>query len=175
MALFDRKSAAESESEIDVTVEDGPDAPAARPAAPSPALGGPTSVRASSPAPAGPTSGRASVAPARYGVEQVLALMKALPLEQSPALVADVVKKTLESANISVGTIVDEARSREKEIQRGIEALSRAVEEMKEQIAARLAQVAQLRRELSEVAKVRELLGAPGKPGDGAGAGGAAT
>ena len=95
-----------------------------------------------------------------YGIEQVIELLNELPTDQNAELVAVVVRKTLESAHISIEAILEDARNREADFQQRIEMLTRAIEEMQEEIASRRKHVADLQKKRKEVLKARDLLSA---------------
>ena len=94
----------------------------------------------------------------RYGVERVLDLMRVLPLDKNQELVAQVIRKTLESAHISIDAIVEDATKAQTEIRTGIESLTQGISELKQQIAARQKQVAEFEKLLAEVNRVKDLL-----------------
>ena len=56
-------------------------------------------------------------APASYGIDNVIELMRSLPLKGNPELVVEVIKKTLESTQISIETIVHEATTKQRALE----------------------------------------------------------
>jgi hypothetical protein len=139
--------------EIEITIDDGEDAvPLSRPAS------GATMKRQTTSAYPPPPAGADPSSP--YGIEQVIDLLSALPTDQNAELVAVVVRKTLESANISIEAILEDAKNRESDFQQRIEMLTRAIEEMQEEIASRRKHVAELQKKRKEVMKARDLLAA---------------
>jgi hypothetical protein len=167
MGLFEKKSR-EKPREIDVPVDDEDDEPS-----PAQRTGPPASVeprRAADHAPPAPAH-----RPAPYGIEHVVQLMRSLPLEQNSELVAEVIRRTLESVNVSIDAILADAHHKEEEIHTRIDALTQAVEEMQREIATRRKHVADLQKQLAEITKARDLLAAPVKLRGGVPAGDAAA
>jgi len=167
MGLFEKKSK-EKPREIDVAVDDEDDE-----ASPVQRTAPPASVEPRRPAdrPSSPTGGRPMTS---YGIDHVVQLMRGLPLEQNSELVAEVVRRTLESANVSIDAIIADARHKEEEIHTRIDALTQAVEEMQREIATRRKHVADLQKQLAEIVKARDLLAVPVKLRGGVPAGEAA-
>ena len=94
----------------------------------------------------------------RYGVEQVLELLRVLPVDKNQELVAQVIRKTLESVHISIDTIIEDATKAQAEIRKGIESLTQRISDLKQEIAARQKQVAEFEELLAEVNRVKDLL-----------------
>ena len=153
MGLFEKKSR-EKSREVDVAVDDL--AQEAAPAQRAASAGGAEPRRAPDPPP--PQAARQK---APYGIEHVVALMRSLPLEQNSELVGEVVRRTLESANVSIDSIIADARHREEDIHSRIEALTQAIEEMQREMGTRRKSVADLQKQLAEIIKARDLLAAP--------------
>jgi hypothetical protein len=153
MGLFEKKSKDKSR-EVDIVVDEEEEPAGAQRTAP------PGSVEPRRPGerPSSPTAGMPTAA---YGIEHVVQLMRTLPLDQNSELVAEVVRRTLESANVSIDAILADARHKEEEIHSRIDALTQAVEEMQREIAARRKHVADLQKLLAEIVKARDLLAAP--------------
>jgi len=125
-------------------------APAAAPAAgPSPAP--------AAPSPAAPEASRPSNDP--YGIRRAIELLRRLPPGER-ALLVEVVKMTLESVNVHVATIVDDANRRETEIDRRIAVLRREVNEREEEISTRRTEIANLELEQNEISRVKQQLSA---------------
>lgn len=145
------KMSGDKGDEIEITVDDSEDAvPLSRPSA------GESMKRQTTSAYPPPAAG---ADPSRsYGIEQVIDLLRELPTDKDADLVAMVVRKTLESAQISIDSILQDAKNREADFQQRIEMLTRAIEEMQEEIASRRKHVADLQKKRKEIVKARDLL-----------------
>jgi hypothetical protein len=155
MGLFDRKGKDKS-AEIEITVEDQDEEP---PELRTPAA---ASVKPRPPAETAAPSARGK-AMTPYGIEHVVQLMRSLPLEQNTELVGEVVRRTLESAHVSIDTILADAQRKEDEIHARIEALTKAIEEMQQEIGSRRKHVMDLQAQLTDITKATDLLSAPVK------------
>jgi len=94
-----------------------------------------------------------------YGIDQVIALMRDLPADTNNCnIVVSTVTKTLESANIDVFKIVDDARQKETALGVKINELNNEIDALKTQIAEKKEQINVSSAILEETKKVRELL-----------------
>jgi glutamine synthetase len=152
MGLFDRKK---SQRTVDEEEDPSPSSEEPEQAA------GAHDGQSQAPTPEPPPAPRRDGPTRRYGVEQVLELMRVLPVDKNQELVAQVVRKTLESAHISIDAIIEDAAKAQVEIRKGIDTLTQSISELKQEIAARQKQVAELERQLTEVNRVKELLSPP--------------
>jgi hypothetical protein len=100
----------------------------------------------------------------KYGIDHAVALMRDLPNENSSVIVA-VVTKTLESANINVANIIDDARAKEAALQTQIKQLNDEIGALEARIAEKKEQISVSTAILQETCKVRELLEKAEKPG----------
>ena len=107
--------------------------------------------------PTPPPSSRPVVHHEPYGIRRAVELLRRLPPGERAVLV-DVVKMTLESLDVHVDKIVDDANRREGEIEKRIVALREEVGEREEQIATRKDEIRQLEAEQEEIARVRDQL-----------------
>jgi hypothetical protein len=176
MGLFDKKKKGRDDfgspvEQIDLSAassgaideDDGDHAPAAERApaptalrAPNPATPGPAAAR--SPDPERRPSRAASAEPAtRYGIDDAVALMRTLPSENIE-LVVQVVKHTLESARIDIGTIIQDATAKQERTESRIAVLRNAIEELDREIDTRQAEIAQLESDNHETTRVKERL-----------------
>lgn len=103
---------------------------------------------------AGPGSGGA---PPRYTIQQAIELWRSLP-EGSSELVGQVVKRTLESMNIRVETIVQDAVRKQVDLQGRINRLSKELLELEHELTQRRAELLQLEVEYRETTLVKERL-----------------
>lgn len=143
MGLFDKKKNADFGSpveQIDLSSQSGRlPAPGASPVVPEP-----------SPAP--------HAAPqARYGIREAIELMRTLPAENVD-LVVQVVKKTLESANIRIGGIIEDASARQVDIEGRITVLRQEIADLDREIASRKTEISRLDADHHEVSLVKDRL-----------------
>jgi hypothetical protein len=93
-----------------------------------------------------------------YGIEETIRLMRGLPVEQHLELVVRVVKSTLESVNVRIPTIIEEATRKEQLIGQQIASLSGEIAGFEAEIAKRRHAMDQLQQDLAETTKVKERL-----------------
>jgi hypothetical protein len=164
MGLFDKKTPGKRKDDFDSPVEqiDLGAAPPPPVLAPEPPIAAATSgviaepVRAAAPAPAQ----RALQIPRdepEYGIEKAIELMRTLP-QGSVELVVQVVKFTLESAQIKIGTIIEDASSRQDRIQSRIGVLRTEIGDLEVEITQRRDEIGKLEADYSETTTVKERL-----------------
>jgi len=95
--------------------------------------------------------------PVTYGIEEATELMRGLP-EDHIELVALVVKRTLESTNVKVSTIIDDASRKQKRIDDRISLLKNEINKFEEEIALRKGEISTLENEGEEITTVKERL-----------------
>ena len=86
-----------------------------------------------------------------YGIEQAIALMRLLPHEANTELVVQVVKKTLESTNIRVPKIIEDAARKERD-------LDARVGQLEREIQVREAEIERHQKDRAETTTVKERL-----------------
>lgn len=94
---------------------------------------------------------------AGYSIEDAIELMKALPRDNNDTVVT-VVKKTLESTNIKVADIVDDANVKEERIRNQHKKIEAEIKSFQEQISHRNQQISELMQNLKETVDVRQRL-----------------
>ena len=94
---------------------------------------------------------------AAYSIDQVIDLMRDLPADAG-SIVVSTVTKTLESANINVSKIVEDAFNKESSLTSQISKLNDEIDSLKDQIAKKKDQINVSSAILDETKKVRELL-----------------
>ena len=113
-----------------------------------------------------------------YGIEQAIALMRLLPHEANTELVVQVVKKTLESTNIRVPKIIEDAARKERDLDARVTQLEREIGELEREIQVREAEIERHQKDRAETTTVKERLqlaeqlawaGQPGGPPPGGG------
>jgi hypothetical protein len=93
-----------------------------------------------------------------YGIGQAILLMRSLPVDQNVELVVRVIRQTLESMNVQLPDIIDDASAKETALQGRMERLDLEVEAYAEQIEARRQEISQLQAELRETSTVKDRL-----------------
>lgn len=92
-----------------------------------------------------------------YGIDDAIALMRALPADNIE-LVVQVVKQTLESTNVSTGTIIEDASRKQADIESRIDVLKKEIAEYEQEITTRKAEITRLEADHKETTQVKERL-----------------
>jgi hypothetical protein len=116
------------------------------------------SVAPPAPAPAPPPQPPAPPPPPQFGIEQAMALMRALPLDEDPDLVLKVVRKTLRSTGVSVEELVASTRKREMDLTDSITRDHDAIAQLERDIVARKAHIEELVAQREETESLRKRL-----------------
>ena len=114
----------------------------------------PTGVGAAQPWPEAspkPTAGP------EFGIQNAMELMRKLPPDNIP-LVVSVVKTTLESLNIDVESIIDDAKHKRSKIAERISGLEAEIADFEEEVAARRQEIKALQEDAAETKTVQERL-----------------
>jgi len=90
-----------------------------------------------------------------YGIEQAIQLMRALPMDQNPALVVAVIKTTLESLKVKVSDIISDAARKQKDLVERVGNLKRAIADFEKEIETRKEEIARLEADHKETTAVR--------------------
>ena len=90
-----------------------------------------------------------------YGIEQAIHLMRALPVDQNPALVVAVIKTTLESLKVKVSDIISDAARKQKDLEDRVSNLKRAIADFEKEIETRREEIARLEADHKETTAVR--------------------
>ena len=90
-----------------------------------------------------------------YGIEQAIVLMRALPVDQNPALVVAVIKGTLESLRVKVSDIIQDAARKQKDLEDRVGNLKRAIADFEKEIDTRKEEIARLEADHKETTAVR--------------------
>jgi hypothetical protein len=107
-----------------------------------------------------PAPARPGVPPGpAYGIEQAIQLMRGLPPDlQTTDIVVQVIKRTLESAQINVGAIIQDASRKEERIETRIKTLQEEIAAHEKEITTRRSEIERLQTDLEETSKVKERL-----------------
>ena len=92
-----------------------------------------------------------------YGIQKAIELMRTLP-EGHVELVVQVVKFTLQSAQIRIGTIIDDAAARQERLRARMSALTSEIAELDQEIAQRRREIGGLEADYAETTTVKERL-----------------
>ena len=90
-----------------------------------------------------------------YGIEQAIQLMRALPVDQNPALVVAVIKTTLESLRVKVSDIIQDAARKQKDLEERVSNLKRAIADFEKEIETRKEEIGRLEADHKETTAVR--------------------
>ncbi len=90
-----------------------------------------------------------------YGIEQAITLMRALPVDQNPALVVAVIKTTLESLKVKVSDIIHDAARKQKDLEERVSNLKRAIADFEKEIETRKEEIGRLEADHKETTAVR--------------------
>jgi hypothetical protein len=164
MSIFDRKRSA-PEPDVDIEIEQPryqqpvqpqPQPRAQQPAQPQPAPE-PKPAAAPAQAPRGGGAQHGGSGGAAYGIQKAIELMRSLPSDNIP-LIVQVVRTTLESTNIDVPSIIEDAKAKRARITSRVDGLRREIANFEEEIAARREEIVALDADHAETKLVQERL-----------------
>src|SRR5262245_48043804 len=89
--------------------------------------------------------------------------MRAVPVDQNPELVVAVIKSTLESLNVDIYDIIDDATRRQQEIEVRVMDLKAEMVEYEKQIQARKVEIGRLEADHAETTMVKGRLELAGR------------
>jgi hypothetical protein len=96
--------------------------------------------------------------PKRFGIDRAIQLMRALPTEQNPELVAMVITTTLESLELSVTDIIADAKARQAELEARIGSIKAKNSALEKEIEIGVEEIVKLEANLAETVNVKERL-----------------
>jgi hypothetical protein len=99
----------------------------------------------------------------RFGIDRAIQLMRTLPTEQNPELVAMVITTTLQSLEMNVSDIIDDARSRQAELEARIGTIKAKNSALEKEIELGVDEIVKLEAKLAETMSVKERLEAAHK------------
>ena len=91
-----------------------------------------------------------------YGVADLIALIKSIPIDHHPDLVVQVVKTTLESVGVHVADIMDDAARLESDVKDRIAAIEGEIGGLAQEIDRRRDLIAQLRSDVADLTFAKE-------------------
>jgi hypothetical protein len=122
-------------------------------------------------APAKPSAVPQPKAPIPYGIDRAIQLMRSLPQTQNIELVVMVIKTTLESLKVNVSDIIEDAISKERELQTRIAVLKDEIGVLEKQVELRVDEIVRLEAAHAETTSVKERLQLAEKTGPTPGSG----
>jgi hypothetical protein len=94
--------------------------------------------------------------PKRFGIDRAIQLMRSLPTEQNPELVAMVIASTLESVDMNVSDIIEDANARATELEARIASIKAKNSELEKEIELGVDEIVKLEASLAEALTVKE-------------------
>ena len=98
-----------------------------------------------------------------YGIAEAILLLRSLPTDQNSELIVQVVRTTLESMNVHLSDIIDDATRKQVQTEERIAAVHGQVSDLEKQLAALRQEIGGLEAELKETSDVKERLQAAEK------------
>jgi TolA-binding protein len=98
--------------------------------------------------------------PARtaYGIDHAIRLMRTIPVDQHVDLVVTVIKNTLESLNVRLGDIVEDASRKQEYLTGRIADLKGEIAQLEQEVERRNQEIRQIEADLAETTSVKERL-----------------
>jgi len=96
--------------------------------------------------------------PKRFGIDRAIQLMRSLPTEQNPELVAMVITTTLASVEMNVSEIIEDARTRQADLETKIAGIKAKNSALEKEIEAGVDEIVKLEATLAETLSVKERL-----------------
>ena len=94
----------------------------------------------------------------RFGIERAIELMRSLPTEQNPGLVAMAIAKTLAAVNVPVSHIIEDATVRQKDLEAKLGTARAACAALETEIELHVDEIVELEAYLAEATSVVERL-----------------
>jgi predicted nucleic acid-binding Zn-ribbon protein len=94
----------------------------------------------------------------RFGIERAIELMRSLPTEQNPDLVAMAIARTLAAVNVPVSHIIEDATSRQKDLEAKLGTARAACTALETEIELHVDEIVELEAYLAEAMSVVERL-----------------
>jgi hypothetical protein len=92
----------------------------------------------------------------RFGIDRAIQLMRSLPTNQNPELVATVIAGTLAALDVNVSDIVEDANARAIELEARIAKVKAKNEELEKEIELGVDEIVKLEASLAEAMSVKE-------------------
>jgi len=94
----------------------------------------------------------------RYGIDRAIQLMRSLPTDQNPELVATVIASTLTSLDMEVSDIIEDATSLQKDLEARIGSIKAKNSKLETEIELGVDEIVKLEASLAEATSVKERL-----------------
>jgi hypothetical protein len=94
----------------------------------------------------------------RFGIERAIELMRSLPTDQNPDLVAIAIAKTLAAVDVQVSGVIEDATSRQKDLEARLAAERAACTALETEIELHVDEIVELEAYLAEAMSVVERL-----------------
>jgi predicted nucleic acid-binding Zn-ribbon protein len=107
------------------------------------------------PAP-GMTAPQGATPQKRFGIDRAIQLMRSLPTEQNPELVAMVITGTLESLDMNVSDIIEDANARAMELEARIASIKARNSALEKEIELGVDEIVKLEASLAEAMNVKD-------------------
>jgi hypothetical protein len=101
-------------------------------------------------------AGAVAATPKRFGIDRAIQLMRSLPTEQNPELVAMVIASTLESLDVNISHIIEDANTRAIELEARIATIKARNKELEKEIEVGVDEIVKLESSLAEAMSVKE-------------------
>jgi len=96
--------------------------------------------------------------PKRFGIDRAIQLMRSLPTQQNPELVAMVITTTLASVDMNVAEIIEDARMRQADLETRIAGIKAKNSSLEKEIELGVDEIVKLEATLAETLSVKERL-----------------
>jgi hypothetical protein len=93
-----------------------------------------------------------------YGIQDAILLMRTLPVDQNVELVVAVIKRTLESLEVGVPDLIEDATQRQQDLVHQVAVLEDQIVELENQILLRREEIVRLKADYAETTTVKERL-----------------
>jgi hypothetical protein len=95
---------------------------------------------------------------AAYGINDIMRLLRTLPIDQHAELIVRVIRTTLESVNVHASDLIGDASKQQQRLSDRITSLQTQVQDLTKQIEGHRAEIARLESELAETSSAKERL-----------------
>jgi hypothetical protein len=104
------------------------------------------------------TDEEAPPARAAYGIDHAIRLMRTIPGDQHVDLVVTVIKNTLESLNVRLSDIVEDASRKQEYLNGRVAELRSEIAQLEQEVERRRVEISQIEADLAETTSVKERL-----------------
>jgi hypothetical protein len=115
-----------------------------------------TTAPPKTPTPIAGAAGAAPAPPRRFGIDRAIQLMRSVPTDHDPELVATVIAGTLASLDVNVADIIEDANARAIELEARIVKVKTRNKELEKEIELGVDEIVKLEASLAEAMSVKE-------------------